>query len=97
MRTLCGMILSFMKTLVKHVHYSFGSQRDDRKGRDHPDAELPHIVFPLVNAVDRLIVTPPGVTPPELGLIGVPESDADRKRRRQRAREQHHRAAHRAR
>jgi hypothetical protein len=57
-RGLCRILLAFVRKLNNFMHYSFG----DAKGE-----QLPHIVFPLWSNVDKLVVTPPGDTPPELG------------------------------
>ena len=62
MRT-CGslarVLLNFMRKRLPGMHYSFG---------DNDNAQLPHIVMPLWGTADQLIVTPPGATPPQLGL-----------------------------
>jgi len=33
--------------------------------------ETSHIVFPLIKAMDRIVVTPPGETPPKVYLIAI--------------------------
>eukprot|EP00602_Paraphysomonas_sp_CaronLab_P000881 CAMPEP_0185031702 /NCGR_PEP_ID=MMETSP1103-20130426/19320_1 /TAXON_ID=36769 /ORGANISM="Paraphysomonas bandaiensis, Strain Caron Lab Isolate" /LENGTH=171 /DNA_ID=CAMNT_0027567317 /DNA_START=419 /DNA_END=934 /DNA_ORIENTATION=- len=42
--------------------------------------ERPHLVFPLLRILDRVVVTKPGETPPMLGQE-LPESDEDRNNR----------------
>ncbi|RYG97270.1 hypothetical protein EON65_53120, partial [archaeon] len=46
-RGLCGSILNFCKAYSSHLHSSFG---------DAANVELPHIVAPLWNTIDRLVV-----------------------------------------
>jgi len=53
-----------MKTLAPFIEYSFGT-----------DNVLPHIVFPLNRAADRMVITPPGEEPPKLGVEMLPETD----------------------
>ncbi|CAM9792768.1 unnamed protein product, partial [Chrysoparadoxa australica] len=57
-RGLCKLLLSFGQKLNKQIHYSFG---------DDDNTELPHISWPLTNAVDVLVITPDGQEPPTLG------------------------------
>ncbi|KAF0715804.1 Aste57867_3173 [Aphanomyces stellatus] len=71
-RGLANMIMGIMQRLVGLIHYSFGDAH-----------ELPHCVFPLVQAVDELIMTPAGGTPPMLGQPTFGESKAAQTRRRQ--------------
>ncbi|EOD31737.1 hypothetical protein EMIHUDRAFT_442069 [Emiliania huxleyi CCMP1516] len=71
-----GLSKLILQLLVKFnppgMHYSFG----DREGR-----MLPHIVLPLWRAVDRLVASPPGTAPPELG-VPLDESEAARSARK---------------
>ena len=48
-----------MRKRLPGMHYSFG---------DGENAQLPHIVFPLWDTADQLIVTRPGDSPPKLGM-----------------------------
>lgn len=54
-----NVFLRFVKAFGRGVHASFG---DTEEG-----GERPHLVFPLLSAMDRIVVTPPGETPPPLG------------------------------
>jgi len=56
--------LRFISTINKGLHYSMG---DKGRAVGTPNAELPHCVYPLRKIMDRLVITPPGGTPPPLG------------------------------
>lgn len=58
-KSLCQVLLGFVRQLNKYLHYSFG---------DGNGEERPHIVFPFWSNVDRMVVTKEGEKPPELGL-----------------------------
>ena len=60
-RSICRAVLKFVGTMVSNLHHSFGDSQDN------PDYELPHLVAPLFSGMDRVVVTPPGQTPPPLG------------------------------
>lgn len=69
---LCASILKFGKSVNAYLHHSFG----DKEG-----FELPHITGPLWSAVDRLIISGPGKTPPIMGDT-FPEDPVSRSIRR---------------
>lgn len=69
---LCASILKFGKSVNAYLHHSFG---------DKDNFELPHITGPLWSAVDRLIITGPGKTPPIMGET-FPEDPVSRSIRR---------------
>lgn len=46
--------------------------------------EHPHLVWPVAQAADRVIATPPGQTPPEMGAEFFPDS-LDMKERKDKA------------
>ena len=73
LRTVAGMMLRLVKK-ISHgkLHHSFGHAQED---------EIPCIVTSFFHGVDRLHVTPPGSTPPQLGR-DLPENDDAIKRRR---------------
>lgn len=48
--------------MVGDLHYSFGDSQDS------PNYELPHVVSPIFPTFDKIIVTPPGESPPPLGV-----------------------------
>lgn len=54
-RGICGGLLQLGKATNAYMHHSFG---------DKTNFELPHITGPFWSSVDRLVVTPPGQTPP---------------------------------
>jgi len=71
MRLVIKACLSLMKTMGhKDVHLSFGGQD-----------EVPHMGAPAFHSFDRVVVTPPGETPPPLGqhLARMP-SDVQRRK-----------------
>jgi Protein of unknown function (DUF1769) len=71
-RGMCGSILQIGRTVNAYLHHSFG---------DKNNHELPHISGPLWSAVDRLVITPEGSTPPILGGV-MPEDPTFRANRR---------------
>ena len=53
--------LQFCGTMVNDLHYSFGD-KPSRTG-----FEIPHLVAPIFPTLDKIIITPDGQTPPEMG------------------------------
>ena len=51
-------ILQLGRAVNPLLHHSFGDKQNN---------ELPHITGPLWSSVDRLVITPPGEVPPQLG------------------------------
>lgn len=72
-RAMCRTIMQFARSNLPLLHHSFGNSEN---------TELPHIVGPLWNLSDRVVVTKKGDIPPELGTMPLPESNDDRKSRR---------------
>ena len=74
-RSLANMLLKFVRARVPGgaLHYSFG----DKDGT----GQIAHITMPLWSAADRLVITPEGGVPPQLGTH-LPESEASRLARR---------------
>lgn len=66
-------ILTLLSRFQRGLDYSF-----DKTG-DGGTLVLPHLAFPLTQAMDRLIDTPPGKTPPPLGVMPFPSIGSDRK------------------
>ncbi|KAG7360558.1 DUF547 domain containing protein [Nitzschia inconspicua] len=68
---LCNIILKMTKSFNPALHYSFGTA----------DKERAHICFPASTFFERLVVTPPGETPPDImeELEEDPQSARDRK------------------
>lgn len=63
-RAMCRTIMNFARSKNPLIHHSFG---------DDENVEIPHITGPLWSMSDRVVVTPPGETPPSLGKIALPE------------------------
>lgn len=61
-KSFCHGVLRFTATMVKNLHYSFGDSSDD------PNRENAHVVSPLFSTMDKILITAPGETPPELGI-----------------------------
>eukprot|EP00996_Jenningsia_fusiforme_P003493 NODE_4290_length_833_cov_24.320153_g3963_i0.p1 GENE.NODE_4290_length_833_cov_24.320153_g3963_i0~~NODE_4290_length_833_cov_24.320153_g3963_i0.p1 ORF type:complete len:222 (+),score=40.69 NODE_4290_length_833_cov_24.320153_g3963_i0:67-666(+) len=64
-RSICTVLLQFVAAFGRGMHVAFG---------DTLDGQRPHIVFPLMGLIDRMVVTPPGGTPPVLGETPLPET-----------------------
>eukprot|EP00013_Stygamoeba_regulata_P017219 CAMPEP_0177680652 /NCGR_PEP_ID=MMETSP0447-20121125/30289_1 /TAXON_ID=0 /ORGANISM="Stygamoeba regulata, Strain BSH-02190019" /LENGTH=1306 /DNA_ID=CAMNT_0019190001 /DNA_START=99 /DNA_END=4019 /DNA_ORIENTATION=- len=62
-RSLMHISLGIIKSMTQGMHYSFGNKSAH---------ENPHIMFPLSVMVDHLVITPPGGTPPEIGVPELP-------------------------
>jgi len=60
-RTFVKAVLSFLKTLVTNLHYSFG----ESKAKD--GYETAHVVAPLFSTMDKVMFTPNAETPPAMG------------------------------
>ena len=73
-RSFCRVILQFVMTMVRNLHYSFG---ETAKGDDY---EISHIVAPLFSTMDKIVVTPEGQKPPPMGTP-FPEDLEFRKKR----------------
>ena len=64
-KSIANVLLSVLKRMVPDSHYSFGVEKEKGGVRER---EWPHIVFPLLTAMDTFIITPEGQTPPTLGV-----------------------------
>jgi hypothetical protein len=73
-RGLCKVLLRVVESFNKNMHYSFG---DAESLSEHA-----HIVAPAYTLFERLVVTPPGETPPHIDetFEESPESISQRKR-----------------
>eukprot|EP00668_Euglena_longa_P047041 GGOE01062826.1.p1 GENE.GGOE01062826.1~~GGOE01062826.1.p1 ORF type:complete len:465 (-),score=124.16 GGOE01062826.1:221-1492(-) len=58
-RMVCGVLLKLVAAFGHRSHVSFADSR--------VPGDMPHIVCPALSAMDRVIITPPGGTPPTLG------------------------------
>ncbi|RLN71602.1 hypothetical protein BBJ28_00027202, partial [Nothophytophthora sp. Chile5] len=77
----CHLLLSVLRSLVRGLHFSFGEAQSDTETAGD-DAELPHISFPLITAVDQFVCTPAGQTPPVLGSTDFGETTEQAKQRK---------------
>ena len=81
---LTSFLLAMIKRLSAGFHYSWGIE----KGSADPELiksgkyEKTHLSFPVESSMDRIVITPPGETPPELGseLQETPESHKRRRK-----------------
>ena len=71
-KSVCSSILQLLRSYNPYVHHSFG---------DAHSTERPHITSPFWSTADRLIITPPGETPPPL-VQTFPEDSAVKKARK---------------
>lgn len=55
-------LMQFLSTLVADLHYSFGDVASTK------NFQFPHSTAPAFSAIDKIIVTLPGETPPALGV-----------------------------
>ena len=60
-RTFVRAMLTFLKSLVQNLHYSFG-EPESTKGY-----EIAHVVAPLFSTMDKVVITPRGENPPRMG------------------------------
>lgn len=78
-RAFVGAAMAFMKKTNPSFHYSItGSPDRDGDG----SCEKPHMAFTVLGSMDRVVISKPGETPPELGteLFEDPESIKSRKK-----------------
>jgi hypothetical protein len=61
-RTFVKAVLSFLKTLVNNLHYSFGESKSTE------GYETAHVVAPLFSTMDKITFTPTGGVPPSMGI-----------------------------
>jgi len=61
-KTLAKIFMKFMSMFNREIHISLGDQ-------DIENGQMGHICFPLAQAVDRFVRTPPGEEPPPLGTF----------------------------
>lgn len=60
-RSISKAALSFFSKIIIGLQHSFGDSKSE------PDFEEAHLVAPMFNAMDKIIVTKPGQTPPKVG------------------------------
>ncbi|KNC79583.1 hypothetical protein SARC_08031, partial [Sphaeroforma arctica JP610] len=62
-KALAKLCVTVINRTISGAHYSFGTEQ-----------EQPHIAFPAGRALDRIVITAPGDTPPPMGLQMFPET-----------------------
>jgi hypothetical protein len=75
-RALVNILMAFCGKLINNFRYSFGEPYN-KDG----NYEVPYVCFPMFRTMDRVVITPEGETPPELGSE-LPEPDTERNLRR---------------
>jgi hypothetical protein len=79
---LSGVLLAMIRRINSGFHYSWGVDKNtDPTDIESGNYEKTHLSFPVEASMDRIVITKPGETPPELGSE-LFESDASVKRRR---------------
>jgi len=76
-KTILKVLTSFARKINPFVHFSFGDEKDKAGGMH----ELPHLMFPIMKVMDRVIITPPGEVVPTLGSE-IEESKAEQTARK---------------
>lgn len=78
-RAFVGAAMAFMKSANPTFHYSItGSKERTADGR----YEKPHMSFTVEYSLDRLVITKPGETPPQLGTVIHEDPDALKQRKK---------------
>lgn len=80
---LAGVLLAMIRRMHSGFHYSWGtdsssSAEDIQEGR----YEQSHLSFPVEATMDRIVITKPGETPPELGHEQYESSESIKRRKR---------------
>lgn len=80
---LTGVLLAMIRRINSGFHYSWGIEKDSTDPEDIEAGryEKTHLSFPVEASMDRIVITKPGETPPELGHA-LHETNASVKRRR---------------
>lgn len=80
---LAGFLLAMIRRINSGFHYSWGIEKSkvDPADLKEQNYENTHLSFPVEASMDRIVITKPGETPPELGFE-LFESNASVKRRR---------------
>ena len=71
-RSISKAAMQFAGTVVNDLNYSFGTIGED--------FEVPHVVAPIFPTFDKVIVTPPGASPPPMGIPFVEDLDYRKQR-----------------
>lgn len=73
-RSIANGAMKLAGTMAQDLHYHFGDPPSD------PNHQLPHVVAPMFTTFDKIIVTPPGETPPVLGVPYTEDIEYRKKR-----------------
>lgn len=84
MKSFSNLTLRFLNTLVSDLHVSYGDKQEN-----NPNYELAHLVAPLFSSFDKVIITPPGCTPPPLFIPFYEDTNLRKKRCRYRSMKDH--------
>jgi hypothetical protein len=79
-RAFVSAAMKFVRSSNPSFHYSVQGSFDEIGGHKG-DYERPHMAFPVQDGMNRVVVTPPGQTPPRLGTV-VEEDDESLMRRK---------------
>jgi hypothetical protein len=78
-RAFVGAAMAFMKSTNPTFHYSItGSKEKTSDGK----YEMPHMSFTVEGSLDRLVVTKPEETPPELGMAIYEDPESIKRRKK---------------
>ncbi|KAG7346633.1 hypothetical protein IV203_005702 [Nitzschia inconspicua] len=80
---LTGVLLAMIRRINSGFHYSWGIEKDSTDPEDIEAGryEKTHLSFPVEASMDRIVITKPGESPPQLGYE-LHETNASVKRRR---------------
>jgi hypothetical protein len=79
-KSLTGVLLAMIRKINSGFHYSWGVEKNsknvDPQAIREGNYEKTHLSFPVEASMDRIVITKPGESPPELGheLFETPES-----------------------
>ena len=75
-KAIIKVLTTFAQKINPSAHFSFGTKRNESG-----TYELPHLMFPIMKVMDRVVITPPGGEVPSLG-VEIKESKEDQKTRK---------------
>jgi hypothetical protein len=83
-KSLATFLLAMIRRINPGFHYSLGIDRDkaDPEQIKQGDYENTHLSFPVEASMDRVVITKPGETPPELGHELFETNESVKRRRR---------------
>lgn len=83
-KSLANFLLAMIRRINPGFHYSLGIEKDkaDPEQLKRGDYENTHLSFPVEASMDRVVITKPGETPPELGHELFETNESVKRRRR---------------